>query len=112
MKTVSYKLPDGEAEKLEAIQKILGAASIHAAAKSLMLLQIPDSSSGRDVKLLELQADLHQIASELQSVVDSTEALAVFIGSLTELLLINLGNVSPEAAGEMVTDLYEASFGG
>lgn len=108
---ISFKLPDEEVVKLEVIRAKLRTDSIHIACKVLVLMAIASVCNGSDeTKFLSIEADLHQVISELQKSSDRTESLAAFVGCLAELLLINLGGISPEAAGAAVKELFEASF--
>jgi len=119
-KTISFKLSDEEIQKLQKLLPSLRAESIHTAARDLVTLSLlsisPSSSSlpaeGGNYKLLAIEADIHQVNRSLEQVIDLTERIALYISTTTELLLINVGDVSGEAASEAVRDLFNVAFEG
>jgi hypothetical protein len=112
-KTISFKVTEQEVAKLDEIRAKLRAESIHTAARDLLVMALHSttSSSSSDLKILALEATLLQLTSQAEQAITFTEKLGVYIGMLSELLLINLGNVSPEGAAETIKSIFESVFG-
>ena len=115
MATLTLKVDENSHEKLQAIALSLRLQSPSVAAKQILITALTsgvgDGGGITPEALYSIQADIQHLSLETQNLTAAVEHLAVFTGSLTELLLINACSISAEEASKTVKELLNISFG-
>lgn len=108
--TISFKLSREPYLKLLEFQRLLNLQSHHIAAQKLLIMMLLQSDQSPQQELLEIRADVEHLIVEVERLTSYVASSVQFQASLSELLLVNLGNVTPEAASDAVAELFKTSF--